>query len=156
MKAIVIHPQTGNSPLSGGITIVPASAIVMPGKPLFLPDFGEEWAASAHPAYRLCRLGKTIDTKFAPRYVDAETTAYVMRPQKTDAPASVVAAADYSMALGTFSSTAITENHHICGIISSLSSYMTLQMGDVLVDASAPTPEIPVKKGDDLNGTRIR
>ena len=156
MKAILIHRQTAESPISGGLTIVPSSAMVMPGKSLFLPDFGENWTATPHTAYRLCRLGKTIDAKFANRYVDASTTVWLVRPTSSEVPASVMAAADYSMVVNEFQPITLTEADTICRTISDLSSYMTLQMGDIIVDAQPSSEAFALTRGADINGIRVR
>ena len=156
MKAILIHPQTAESPISGGLTIVPSSAMVMPGKPLFLPDFGENWTATPHTAYRLCRLGKTIGAKFAKRYVDASTTVWLVRPAASEVPASVMAAADYSMVVNEFQPAALSDTDAICRTIADLSAYMTLQMGDIIVDPQPAAEAFALSRGADVNGIRVR
>lgn len=58
----------------------PDSALLLPGRPLFYPDFGGEWMAHPMLAVRLCRLGKHVDIKFASRYYDALSPAFMIRP----------------------------------------------------------------------------
>lgn len=53
--------------------IIPDSAIILPGRPLFVPDFTDSWRAEILPAVRISRLGKGMAERFAPRYYDAVT-----------------------------------------------------------------------------------
>ena len=55
---------------SPDIDIHPDSALILPGRPLFMPEWGEGWVASLHPSVRIGRLGKNIARKFASRYYD--------------------------------------------------------------------------------------
>lgn len=47
------------------------SALLKNNKPFFIPDFTRECSASAYLALRICRMGKCITARFAPRYYDA-------------------------------------------------------------------------------------
>ena len=49
----------------------PDSALVLQGRPLFMPEEGEGWQAQICLAVKISRLGKNISEKFAPRYYDA-------------------------------------------------------------------------------------
>lgn len=72
MKAIAINRNPGQPfihPLS--VTLYADSAITPMQRPVFLPDFSEQWIARILPACRISRLGKTIGGKFARRYFDA-------------------------------------------------------------------------------------
>lgn len=62
------------------IDVIPDSAITVPNRPLFLPDFSEEWTGVVCPAFRISRLGKEIGRKFASRYYDAVTLALRIYP----------------------------------------------------------------------------
>lgn len=53
--------------------IIPDSAIILPGRPLFVPDFTASWRAELLPAVRISRLGKGMAERFATRYYDAVT-----------------------------------------------------------------------------------
>jgi 2-keto-4-pentenoate hydratase/2-oxohepta-3-ene-1,7-dioic acid hydratase in catechol pathway len=84
MKVLVIDRQdTGNwqnaSPAL--VNLIPDSAVKYGNKPLFLPDFTDKWVGEAILAFRISRLGKNIQRKFAHRYYDAVTVAVEARPE---------------------------------------------------------------------------
>lgn len=57
------------------------SALVRPGFPCFLPDFAREgWELRLAPVVRVGRLGKWVEPRFAPRYIDALSVAAILRP----------------------------------------------------------------------------
>lgn len=83
MKAIAFnrHPaQPFTKPLS--VTMFADSAITPCLRPVFLPDFSDKWIARILPACRISRLGKSIETRFAPRYFDAVTLCLHLMPQQ--------------------------------------------------------------------------
>lgn len=49
------------------------SSLLKPGKPFFVPDHLGRIEYEAEPVVRICRLGKNIPQRFAPRYYDALT-----------------------------------------------------------------------------------
>jgi len=49
----------------------PDSALLLPGRPLFYPDFAGQWCARMFLAVHINRLGKSVSEKFAPRYYDS-------------------------------------------------------------------------------------
>lgn len=49
----------------------PDSAIIQRNRPFFLPDFSEEIHHEVELIYRICKVGKCIQTKFAHHYYDA-------------------------------------------------------------------------------------
>lgn len=53
------------------VEMIPDSAIIKDGKPFFIPANSASWRYSCGVAMRICRLGKNISEKFAPRYIDA-------------------------------------------------------------------------------------
>ncbi len=67
-------------PPSHTLDFHPDSALLLPGRPMFYPDFGGEWVALPMLAVRLNRLGKSVDRKFASRYYDALSPAIMIRP----------------------------------------------------------------------------
>lgn len=164
MKAIVMNRcpvEDVNSIPS--LTIVPSSAMVLGGKPLFLPDFSKNWDMTLTIAFRLCRLGKHIDAKFALRYIDSVTPVMLTRAEsllKMQGMEALAAAADGSMAAGSwaplnangcyalksenFSMDLTVDSLNLPEVISTLSRYMTLQMGDMIVPA-VPRATLPVK-----------
>ncbi len=50
-------------PPSHTLDFHPDSALLLPGRPMFYPDFGGEWVAFPMLAVRLNRLGKSVDRK---------------------------------------------------------------------------------------------
>ncbi len=48
----------------------PDSALLKSNKPFFIPDFSDQVEYEAEIIIRICRLGKNISEKFAPRYYD--------------------------------------------------------------------------------------
>ena len=55
------------------IFMKPDSALLKDGKPFFIPDFCQEIDYETELVVRICRLGKNISERFAPRYYDAVT-----------------------------------------------------------------------------------
>ena len=64
MKIIVV-----DSLAPATFELIADSAVTLPGRPMFLPDIPEvdSWVALPLLGVRLCRLGKTVGEKFAPR-----------------------------------------------------------------------------------------
>lgn len=81
MKLIVFNRVAGD-PVEAvpAIDLIPDSAIILPGRPIFLPVFSSNWKAELLPAVRISRLGKAIKSRFAPRYYDAMTLLLRLRP----------------------------------------------------------------------------
>lgn len=75
MKIIEVTPT---QPID--IIIHPDSSILQSGKVYFLPEDDSPVKAKAHIAFRICRLGKNISTKFAPRYYDALAVVFRTEP----------------------------------------------------------------------------
>ena len=78
----------------------PDSALVLQGRPLFMPEEGEGWQAQICLAVKISRLGKNISEKFAPRYYDG--ISFAMRLTLPSAPelASVIAGMDSGIVHG--------------------------------------------------------
>lgn len=64
------HTQVNTEPV---IFLKPDSAILKDGKPFFIPDFSNEVHYETEIVVRICRLGRNIAPRFAPRYYDAVT-----------------------------------------------------------------------------------
>lgn len=52
---------------------MPDSTMLRSGNPFFVPDFDTEFIAFPSICFRICRLGKSIASRFAYRYIDAWT-----------------------------------------------------------------------------------
>lgn len=86
MKTVLfdIASPSGQGVSLPAVTLVADSALVMPGRPVFLPDFAERWRADIYLAARISRLGKGFAPKFASRYYDAVTLAMRLVPEDAD------------------------------------------------------------------------
>lgn len=58
---------------SDGITLKSDASLLVNKKPFFIPTFAEHFTATPCLVYRISRVGKSIQSKFAYRYVDALT-----------------------------------------------------------------------------------
>lgn len=83
MKVIIVEPLaqsnniTDNSLLKRvqdmSVYTLADTSLLTHGKPMFVPDYGGSCKACCCVAARICRLGKSIPERFAPRYFDALT-----------------------------------------------------------------------------------
>lgn len=72
MKVLVFDRcSTGDFSENTGAEMIPDSAIIKDGKPFFIPASAPGWRYFCGVAVRVCRLGKNVSEKFAPRYIDA-------------------------------------------------------------------------------------
>lgn len=159
MKIIRLHALSPDSDTD----IHPDSAMILPGRPLFMPDMAGGWFAELYLAVRLSRLGKNIAPKFAPRYYDGISTAVRVTLSPDDMAAAgilpgLLSGMDSSVVHGewqpaeelqsaltvtlaaplTWSSpentvTFPTMNGEVDAAIARVSAYMTLKMGDILL-----------------------
>ena len=132
------------------IDIIADSAVIRDGKPFFVPNFADKWAFDACIAIRISRLGKNIGKKFASRYYDAIAPILRIKPKdinKTNNNGLYISF-DGSIIMGEWLDCGINElniktsdqNHilhieemDIDNIIATLSSYITLKIGDVII-----------------------
>lgn len=158
------------------------SSLLKDGKPLFLPDFAEEFIA--HPALvvRINRLGKNIAKRFAPRYYDAVTVGLCVEArgfrdmQKLSGSQSVVNAFDGAAILGDFIemehiddinnlSFSVSQNDSEVAVINSqellndvdslieeLSKYFTFKIGDILFTGYREDISIKLNINDLISG----
>lgn len=134
----------------------PDSALVLQGRPLFMPEEGEGWQAQICLAVKISRLGKNISEKFAPRYYDG--ISFAMRLTLPSAPelASVIAGMDSGIVHGQWldAAKASTPMAVTAGgaeirlapqaavidrAISMISCYTTLKIGDMILLPAADT-----------------
>lgn len=144
------------------IDIHPDSATILPGRPLFMPEWGENWEVRLHPAIKIGRLGKNIAPKFASRYFDGFTLACrVTLPDANSTrlrgtisgmdsslfhgewqPADTVTA-DHTVSLNGSDIALPQLSDTISEAIAKVSEYMTLKMGDIiLLPEIGPTAEL--------------
>ena len=153
---------TGSEPLSD-IDFHPDSALLLPGRPLFYPDFGGDWHARLFLAIRINRLGKSVSEKFAPRYYDSFSLALHFIPVDPSAMLpGVLSGLDSSITHGAWLAvtqlagniTVTTDCQPPCSpdftlptetevnrAIARVSTYTTLRMGDILL---MPLPLSPL------------
>lgn len=139
------------------------SSLLLPGRPLFMPEEQAAWVARPHVAVRIGRLGKNIALRFLPRYRDAISLALHI----TTADASSVAPAlvalrdlsDASIVLGSWSDT-ISSSIVIADtpadlspilsvvdpLIAAISERTTLKTGDIFL-FPIPDRSIPLAPG---------
>lgn len=145
------------------IDIHPDSAMILPGRPLFMPEWGEGWEAVMHPAVRIGRLGKNIAVKFASRYYDGLTVALRVTLADAAGREGVLSGMDSTIITGEWlaPSAAGGEITVGCGgstvsvpppasmideVIARVSEYMTLKMGDVIL-LPAVGQALPLSEG---------
>lgn len=160
MKIIAFNRLAGTPVESfGGIDIIPDSAMILPGKPLFVPDFGaDRWIGKISLAFRINRLGKNISEKFAPRYYDSVSAALRFFPEGSEndmtrrgllsgcdgtfvhgewvplPPAGMPVTISGPVPEATLSAADIS----IDSVIAAASRYMTLKTGDIILAAVLP------------------
>ncbi len=75
MKFIAVTHNYGSAPVPRVFHHVSDTALLQGGKPFFIPDFANPCTARVQLAVRLCRLGRSISERYAPRYYDAVSLA---------------------------------------------------------------------------------
>lgn len=152
--------------------LIADSALTLPGRPTFIPDFKEvtTWKAIPLIAVRISRLGKTISAKFASRYFDACTLAARIMPYDSQGhPMDGIAAIlDFGITLGEWAPVPDCESLRItfageetvlpslCALFTdatvAVSRYATLKMGDILL-IPLPLPSVEAIPDVNVNGT---
>jgi acylpyruvate hydrolase len=91
------------------IFMKPKSALLLPGKPLYYPEFTQDLQYECEVVVRICKNGKFIQEKFANKYYDQvslgiDFTARDLQrdQQKKGLPWEIAKAFDGSAAVGTF------------------------------------------------------
>lgn len=158
MKAILFDRNINHSiSFPPKLTLISDSAITIAGRPVFLPDFDSQWLAEFHIAIKICRLGKCISEKFAPRYYDRITVAMRLTPanitaelRSQGAPTAIGDIFDNALTLGDWieineigENTTVAVEETTATIesikkianeaIASVSRYTTLKTGDVIM-----------------------
>lgn len=155
------------------------SSVVRDNRPVFLPEISKRWRCDFSIAYLICRLGKSIAEKFAPRYYDMMTLSARLVPldiveaNGTQNWTPWATAFDGAMALGAWidatavKSVAISSPQSISfssvpgtitKAIKTLSKDMIIKTGDIIIPP-APVYSCPVSIGDrieaSLNGLDV-
>lgn len=164
MKVIVLKREFSHEfTPSVDSAIIPDSAIVKDRKPFFVPPIDNHWGYHLALAFRISRLGKNIQPRFAYRYVDAMTAAIVTRPLTIDINQCTnglhwayegtlmlgewlpMPTEDKSITINVLNKT-ITIGNEITTLhneIAHVSKYATLKMGDMIISGMT-------KIGEDL------
>lgn len=148
MKTIIFSP-------SGSVRVIADSAIGRNRQPWFLPDFGHDWVWHSAPALRISRLGKSVRSEFADRYVEDRSLAWI--PESADNPAADFM--DGALVVGDWiplgaEGLSPREREAIVNV----SRYSTLKQGDILIlDSQCET--LPIEINDkiklDLDGETV-
>lgn len=151
---------------SAGVTLFTDSSVSRNHRPLFLPPFADKWVMKTGLALRVSRLGKFIGERFVSRYYDAVAPVVRLVPLDADGkPGSAtltsfdssivigdwIPLADLSLADGVKLSvnsgdqvTVTAAGLDIDRVVSSLSGYFTMKMGDVVIPGTIGTEVTPV------------
>lgn len=142
----------------------PDSALLLPGRPLFYPDFAGEWMARVYLAVHINRLGKSVSEKFAPRYYDSLSLGLTFEPTESGLLApGVLSGLDSSITHGEwFTPEAMIALQSVCigeektdialpsldeinRTVARISVYTTLRMGDIILLplVASPLPLTP-------------
>lgn len=170
MKLIALKRSPENSiPPFPEAAIIPDSAIILPGRPLFVPDFSPAWRAELMPGVRVSRLGKGMAERFARRYYDAVTLLLRLCPDD-EYRGGLASAFDNCVMLGSwieltdidlteplrlsvgdFSRELTPEELAIDRAVATIGQYMTIRNGDIICPLSLPT-SWDIKPGINIEG----
>lgn len=126
--------------------LLPDSAFAKPGNPFFLPDFDDTFHALPATALRIGKVGKSIASRFADRYVEAMAPAAVVIAagvfsgmRRDGLPWAPAMAYDRSVLTGNFlDARPLSINEVMREAIQNVSQTMTLKTGDILLVANEP------------------
>jgi len=162
------------------LTLLTDSAVVRRGQPLFVPDFAAGWDVEIVPCFTVCRLGKSIPARFAPRYVDRVGLVARLTPPEgfgvAHVPSALATNFDGALCLGdTMELTAPMDKVHVCvegagsavlewqslhleDTIALVSRYMMLKTGDLIMPCRTglkATAHIDTVVDASLNGEHL-
>ena len=72
---------TGDNEPMPEVCLMADSSLLKDGKPFFVPDFAPRFVAYPTVVAHVCRLGKNIARKFAPRYYDQLTVGLAVEAE---------------------------------------------------------------------------
>lgn len=156
------------------------SAFLLTGKPFFVPDFASRFTCCPGLCVRIDRLGKHIAQRYAHRYYNSVAACGLVCPHNL-ADAGVCDDADArcgsfdgSLLLGNFLPYDGASDVAVCltneagisstwcqtdlpgtlhSVITELSRYMTLKMGDMIVFPASENEAVELHVGGELNAT---
>lgn len=161
----IIRLKDGGDGSRFDVDFHPDSALLLPGRPLFYPDFAGQWVARLYVAVHVNRLGKSVSVKFAPRYYDSLAFAVRIMPADASAMApGVLSGLDSSITHGEWLATdeclgvtsvavngetvevMMPDAVEVNSAVSQVSVNTTLRMGDLImlpldIDAVSLSPK---------------
>ena len=154
------------------------STTLRSGQPFFVPDHAPRFAVTPMLALRVGRLGKCIAPRFAHRYIDAVTAAFIVTPTDLDGNPldldGMAAVTDGTAMMGARTTVnaqqplpAMTWSHNDCEhtldtaslcptpaqAIEHISRYCTLKMGDIVCLSPLGTRPVPIAIDDHLTAS---
>lgn len=160
MKTILLENTESESARA---VCLPDSALVLQGRPLFIPHYAEEFSVFFCPVVKITRVGKTIGERFAGRYYSEIAPMIRLAAADDPYPQSALISCGDSMAyLGNFS--AMPEDPD-AGIRFTLGGSLMEQPGEMTVGAvrrlmdraiSLVSRKMTLKNGDLVSPVSIR
>lgn len=156
------------------------SAILPSGKPFFVPDFADHFTCQPALCVRVDRLGKHIALRYAHRYYNSVAACGLVTAHNlvdaglldaADARSTSFdgalllgqlvpyeGATDVAVRLTTETGDSVTCSWHklpdyVDGVITELSRYMTLKMGDLIVLPASENQAVELHVGGELRAT---
>lgn len=150
------------------------SSIVRDNRPVFLPEISKRWRCDFMIGFLMCRLGKSISEKFAPRYYDMMTLCVRFVPLDIVSPnesssenwSPWATGFDGALAIGTWIDVATIKsvditmpqcvtfgsiNAPISKAINILSKHMIIKTGDIVIPPM-PFFSCDINIGDRIDG----
>ncbi|MCM1519568.1 MAG: fumarylacetoacetate hydrolase family protein [Lachnoclostridium sp.] len=170
MKIIAFNPSTATEAIDSStpVDLIPDSALVLNGRPVFVPDIADGWKATIGVAMRIGRLGRDIAPKFALRHVDAFGLALRLTCDSAEFSRALLTAVDSTILIGPMAAaddlsavmTASIDGEvfetepyaEICSAVPLTSRFMTLKNGDLILTHPLGEP-LPIAPGMKLNIT---
>lgn len=154
------------------------NALSQSDKPFFVPDFAPEFSAAPALAVKICRLGKSVETRFASRYWCEFTGCISFRAQTlaqdlamAGLPADMALSFDKSLFTGDFLPAVLLSDScklemivdesvvasflvadlisSVDEVISAVSNDNTVKIGDIIIPA-LPENTVPVRIGQKI------
>ena len=80
MKLLIVNETECNGSSQVSVSMMADSTMMRSGMPFFIPDFAPHFGVTPMLALRVGRLGKCIAPRFAHRYIDAVSAAFIVTP----------------------------------------------------------------------------
>ncbi len=178
MKILVFDTRAEQQPAQGPLgaaELYPDSSVIISHKPLFLPDWCDNYASTMAVAARVCRLGKNVAERFAVRYWREITACMITGGCGSERNDALARSFDGAIALGEWvlidrasqaamPFTASKGSDVVCSCnmsddmyrlidraIVTASRYVTIKMGDII--AVTLGEACPIAIGDTLLAT---